>query len=518
MTDSNKAGLQDVIRNHWPSLHVLVVGDVMLDKYIWGEVERISPEAPIPVVRALSQTEQPGGAANVAMNAAALGAQVSLAGFVGYDADGDLLASRLHSASIRNCLTTVEGRPTSTKTRILGGRQQMLRVDVESKSLVPAEAYQKMLRSVFAVLHEGELQKSARVSVVILSDYAKGVLSLDVCQTVIARARELGIPVVVDPKGRGYQRYNGATTVCPNLSELALETNTSGSDEEMVLRAGEAMIGILDRTSFTVTLSERGIVVLDGRTRQHAPALARQVFDVSGAGDTVTAMIALCIASGIETAAALKLANLAAGLVVAKVGTAPVERQELLAAIGGMDIDRAQQEARQLPSEQVKILDLQTMVSTVAGWRAAGDKVVFANGCFDLLHAGHVKLLESARKQGDRLVVALNSDASVRKLKGCMRPITKEGDRATMLAALHAVDGVVLFEDETPLRCVMALRPDVLVKGGDYAGEMIVGSAEVQSWGGVVVIVPIHGNRSTTLMISDLMASGEGSVSLQPEA
>ena len=507
--------LEKVVTTVWPTLHVLVVGDVMLDKYIWGEVERISPEAPIPIVRASRQTEQPGGAANVAMNAADLGARVSLAGLVGHDADGELLAARLQSAGIESRLTVARERPTSVKTRILGGRQQMLRVDVESNCAASAMTYQKLLQEVTAVLTGSG---SARVAVVILSDYAKGVLNTEVCQAIITRARALGIPVIVDPKGCGYAaRYKGATTLCPNLAELALATGTDIHDEEAVLRAGEAMMTGLGCESLTVTLSERGIVALDGSMRHHAPAVARQVFDVSGAGDTVTAVIAMCKASGLATVEALQLANLAAGLVVAKVGTAPVELKEMLSAMAG-SCGRGEYEAVRSSISQPKLLNLETMISMVSAWRAQGDRVVFTNGCFDLLHAGHVKLLEEARKQGDRLIVGLNSDASVRRLKGVLRPVVGQADRATMLGALRAVDSVVLYEEETPLQCILALRPDVLVKGSDYSTRRIVGSREVRAWGGLVVLVPVLEERSTTAMIAGVITSAAPAAFSQAKA
>jgi D-beta-D-heptose 7-phosphate kinase/D-beta-D-heptose 1-phosphate adenosyltransferase len=330
------------------------------------------------------------------------------------------------------------------------------------------------------------------VSALVLSDYAKGVLTEPVCRALIGKARECGIPVIVDPKGKDFLRYRGATTICPNLSELSLATGTSGTATETVLAAGELLMTSLGGASLTVTLSERGIVVLDGRTREHAAASARQVFDVSGAGDTVVAVLALSIAAGLDRKASLQLANVAAGIVVSKVGTVPVQNFELLAALSG-EVGHASEE---------KVLDRDQMVVRAAAWRAAGDRVVFTNGCFDLLHRGHITLLEQARREGDRLVVGLNSDASVARLKGPTRPVVGEKERAILLGALSAVDGVVLYEEDTPLETILALRPDVLVKGGDYTVETIVGAPEVHSWGGRVKIVPIVEGSSTTGLIA----------------
>ena len=489
-----------LLENNWNGAHLLVIGDVMLDKYIWGSVERISPEAPIPVVRASHRSEQPGGAANVAMNLAGLGARVTLAGFVGDDLEGSQLAAKLRDAFIHAELCVTAQRPTISKTRILGGRQQMLRLDVESSDPVPDTAYKDLLGRVEQIL----ASPTQSVSAIVLSDYAKGVLTEPVCRALIALARNNGIPVIVDPKGKDFSRYQGASTICPNLAELALATGESAQNLEAVLSAGERLLGELGIGSLTVTLSERGIVVLDGRTREHAAASARQVFDVSGAGDTVVAVLALCMSSGLDRTASLKLANLAAGVVVSKVGTVPVQGFELIAALSG--------EVGHTSSE--KVLDLKQLLLRAAAWRSSGDRIVFTNGCFDLLHVGHITLLEQARREGDRLVVGLNSDASVERLKGPTRPVVRERERATLLAALSAVDGVVLFGEDTPLETIVALRPEVLVKGGDYTEETIVGAQEVQSWGGRVKIVPTVQGFSTTNLIAKAGIKGSAPVAV----
>jgi D-beta-D-heptose 7-phosphate kinase/D-beta-D-heptose 1-phosphate adenosyltransferase len=488
--------LREVIREieyEWAAKRLLVVGDVMLDKYIWGEVGRISPEAPVPVVRATHQSHQPGGAANVAMNLARLGAQTVVAGFTGGDENESLLAASLRSNGITPVLIPNEGFPTVTKLRILGGSQQMLRLDSERQAARPQQDYDRLTDAVLAEL--------PGCHAVVLSDYAKGVLTPEVCQQVIQAARKLGIPVLVDPKSVDLSRYRDATAICPNLNELAaaasrmtheLEaTDLSRNDLGAVLAVAERMIPALGIDFLAATLSEKGIALVKPGSRYLAPAVARQVFDVSGAGDTVVAVLALCLASQLKPESAVELANVAAGIVVGKVGTMPVEKHELLAALAPQIALHAED----------KVVARQELKSRAALWRANGERVVFTNGCFDLLHIGHITVLEQARRFGDRLIVAINSDASVSALKGPSRPIVRERERSRVLAALAAVDAVVVFDEPTPLELILAVRPDVLVKGGDYGMETIVGAREVLSWGGQVKIVPIVEGFSTTRLI-----------------
>ncbi len=473
-----------LIEGDWRNTRVLVVGDIMLDRYIWGDVERISPEAPVPVVRAAHRTEQPGGAANVAMNIAGLGAKATLFGFCGDDPDRLALAMCLRKAGVAEEITTVATHPTTSKLRILGGRQQMLRLDMEQTHGYPAEAYQALMARLEAALDEA--------NAVVLSDYAKGVLTEEVCSRLISAARARNIPVLVDPKQRSFSRYRGATTICPNLAELSATTGLSPRDIDAVLAAGQMLIPELDLESMTATLSEKGIALLRKDSKTIAPAVARQVFDVSGAGDTVIAILALAVASGLDMETAIQLANVAAGIVVSKVGTVPVTRDELLTSLMP-EIELQAQE---------KVLSLDQLKVRASTWRSAGQSIVFTNGCFDLLHIGHITLLEDARREGDRLVVAINSDASVCALKGPTRPIVGERERGRILAALAAVDAVVVFGEPTPLRVIEALRPNVIVKGGDYNEETIVGAKEVRSWGGRVKIVPIVEGFSTTKLIA----------------
>jgi D-beta-D-heptose 7-phosphate kinase/D-beta-D-heptose 1-phosphate adenosyltransferase len=477
------------VESGWDNVAVLVVGDVMLDKYVWGEVERISPEAPVPVVRATLRDEKPGGAANVAMNLAGLGARVMLAGFGGGDQEQRRLESLLIKAGIQPALTTVPSVPTTTKLRILSGNQQMMRLDMEASPAFSEADYQELLDRTFAVLRE--------VSVVVLSDYAKGVLTEPVCQTIIRQARQFNIPVLVDPRNRSFSRYRGATTICPNLKELSAATGEPLNDLDRLFASAQTQLESWQLEFMAVTLGEKGIAVLRQDSRLHAPAVVRQVYDVSGAGDTVIAVLALAMACGVAIETAVQLANIAAGIVVSKIGTVPIQREELLGALSH-EISLHMDE---------KILPRHRLLARVAAWRASGERLVFTNGCFDILHIGHIRLLEQARRHGARLIVGLNSDASVRRLKGPLRPIVAESERAAILAALSSVDAVVLFDESTPLQLIEAIRPDVLVKGGDYTEESVVGAREVRAWGGRVKLIPLVGGVSTTRLIAKSAAS-----------
>ena len=471
------------IEHRWSAKRLLVVGDVMLDKYIWGEVGRISPEAPVPVVRGMHQKDKPGGAANVAMNMAHLGAQTCVVGLTGNDENAQQFKDSLRKNSIEPHFIATADFPTITKTRILSGQQQMLRLDFERTGERDSAAYEQLVEKVWDLMPGRDA--------LVLSDYAKGTLTAEVCQQLISAAREQGIPVLVDPKSADFSRYRGATTLCPNLSELARATRIEAGDMDGLLAAAEGMVTALDLEFLTATLSEKGIALVRPGNRYIAPAQARQVFDVSGAGDTVMAVLALCLSSDLLPETAVQLANVAAGIVVGKVGTVPVEKHELLAALSPQIALNAEN----------RVLTRDELVQRVALWKANGERVVFTNGCFDLLHIGHITLLEQARRCGDKLIVAINSDASVSRLKGPTRPIVSERERARVLAALAAVDAVVVFDEPTPLEVILAVQPQVLVKGGDYKIETMVGAAEMQSWGGEVKIVPLVEGFSTTRLI-----------------
>jgi D-beta-D-heptose 7-phosphate kinase/D-beta-D-heptose 1-phosphate adenosyltransferase len=303
--------------------------------------------------------------------------------------------------------------------------------------------------------------------------------------------------VLVDPKNPSFARYRGATVMCPNRKELSAATGEPSSDLDRLLAAGQAMLAPLGAKAMAVTLGEKGIAVLRADSRVHAPAVARQVYDVSGAGDTVIAVLALAMACGVEMETAVQVANIAAGIVVSKVGTVPIQRDELLGALPKEIV----------PSADDKLLPLDGLLTRVACWRSAGQRMVFTNGCFDILHVGHISLLEQARRQGDRLIVALNSDGSVRCVKGPPRPIVGQSERAKILAALSAVDAVVIFDESTPMKLIEAIRPDVLVKGGDYTQENVIGAREVRAWGGRVELIPLVEGVSTTRLLAKSVAS-----------
>jgi D-beta-D-heptose 7-phosphate kinase/D-beta-D-heptose 1-phosphate adenosyltransferase len=479
----------ELAESGWRHLPVLVLGDVMLDQYLWGQVERVSPEAPVPVVRAARRDEQPGAAANVAMNLAGLGASVTLVGFGGGDREQHTLEALLADEGVEPCFLTVPGAPTTTKLRILSGHQQMMRLDMDTPPVFTGRDYRRLLHCAMATLD--------KVSAVVLSDYAKGALTQAVCQAVIKEARKRKIPVIVDPKGQSFARYRGATVICPNRKELGIATAETAAELDRLLDAGQSLVSSLEVDFIAVTLGERGISILQRDSRFYAPAVPRHVYDVSGAGDTVVAVLALALACGVEIQAAAQVANIAAGVVVGKVGTAPIQRQELLEALSA-EISLHMDE---------KVLPLDRLLSRLSTWRSTGQRVVFTNGCFDILHIGHIRLLEQARRKGDRLIVGLNSDESVRRIKGLSRPIVSEDERAHILAALSAVDAVVVFQESTPLRLIEAIRPDVLVKGGDYTEEQVVGAREVRAWGGQVELIPLQGNVSTTRLIAKSVAS-----------
>lgn len=461
---------------------ILVVGDVMLDRFTHGVVDRVSPEAPIPVLRVLRESAMPGGAGNVAANLAALGVRVDLVSIIGDDAHGRLLADLVRDQT-GHCdgLVTDPGRPTTTKTRFIAGGQQLLRADAETDFPVD--------EAIAATLLARAADRLPQCALLVLSDYGKGVLTPDVVQALIDLARAAGVRVLVDPKGRDYARYRGAFCITPNARELAEATGMKTRDSADVVAAATALLADIGVGAVVATRSEQGmsIVTADGHVT-HLRAQAREVFDVSGAGDTVVATLAAALAAGADLVDATHLANIAAGIVVAKVGTATVRPAELRAAAGldagtGVGAKRA---------------DLVQATEQVERWRRQGLRIGFTNGCFDLLHPGHVSLIAQARAACDRLVLGLNSDASVRRLKGPTRPVQDEAARATVLSALGDVDLVVVFDEDTPMALINTLRPDVLVKGADYRVDQVVGASEVQGWGGHVVLASLTEGQSTT--------------------
>ncbi|MDB5456197.1 MAG: rfaE bifunctional protein [Caulobacter sp.] len=469
-------------------LTVLVLGDVMLDRFVYGAVDRISPEAPVPVIAVERETAMLGGAGNVARNVAALGGRAVLVGLVGDDAAGRALAAMIdREPGLVAELIVDPARRTTEKVRYISGSHQMLRADREDRG--PGDA--QVLLAAFA-------RRLAAADVVVLSDYAKGVLPPAVVKGAIAATRAAGRPVIVDPKSRDLARYDGATLLTPNRHEAAEATGVTGIDDASAAEAGEAILAAAPALQAAlVTRGAAGMTLVErGQDPVHLPATAVEVFDVSGAGDTVVATLALALAAGAAPVDAARLANLAAGLVVAKLGTDVVTAAELTALARS---DHGE------PAE-AKVADLDEARGIVAGWRARGLTVGFTNGCFDLLHPGHVSLLAQAKAACDRLIVGLNTDASVQRLKGPTRPVQSETARAAVLASLSAVDLVVLFDDDTPLSLIAAFRPDVLVKGADYTVETVVGSDIVLGYGGEVLLAALKPNQSTTALIGRMNA------------
>ncbi|MEA1049668.1 D-glycero-beta-D-manno-heptose-7-phosphate kinase [Lamprobacter modestohalophilus] len=472
------------VRNGFGGARVLVVGDLMLDRYLWGQVGRISPEAPVPVLHLGRETETAGGAANVARNLIGLGLRVSIAGVTGEDENRQRLLRLLAEQGAETSAVLADpSRPTTTKTRLLGNHQQMLRIDAERLAPLSAELEDRLFGLVLSQL--------SAASVLLLSDYAKGVLFGGLCQRLIGAAREQGVPVLVDPKGSDFSRYLGASVITPNRAELAQAARVDPTDLERLTAIAGQMRADLRLDRLVLTLGELGLLVVEPDRQTRIPAVAREVFDVSGAGDTVIATLAAGLAAGLDPIDSAHLANLAAGVVVAKVGTAAVSLSELEHAIS----DEAALE------QAAKLCSLTELQARVRSWQSRGERVVFTNGCFDLLHAGHVTYLERARRHGQRLIIGLNSDRSVRALKGPERPLIAEQDRARVLAALAAVDAVVLFDEDTPLKLIEALRPDVLAKGADYQPDQVVGAEQVRGWGGELVLVPLLEERSTSGII-----------------
>lgn len=471
---------------------VLVIGDLILDIYYRGKVHRISPEAPVPIVHLQGESWSGGGAANVALNLSGLGLSVKLAGLVGQDNEKDKLFNVLKNNGIdTNAVITAKIWQTISKTRIMADNHLMLRLDREVAVRCTSEELSFLAEAVEAAINE-------RPSAIVLSDYAKGVLTEALCRRVIALAREKNIPVLVDPKGRDYSKYAGATLISPNRSELATAVDRSSDDLDILMQAGRELRRSLDLPHLLVTLSEQGIALIQEEGLHYYPATAKEVYDVSGAGDTVIAVMASGIVGGLNLQDTIHLANIAAGIVVARVGIYPITTGDLIKAIS--------QEQGLEQSE--KICQPENLLLKVEQWRQKGQRIVFTNGCFDLLHAGHVTYLEDARRYGDRLIVGLNTDRSVRELKGPARPVIREQDRARVLAALSAVDAVVLFDESTPLTLIKNLRPEVLAKGADYTEDHVVGSEFIKSNGGRVVLIPLMEGRSSSAIIDGVKKQG----------
>lgn len=474
---------------------VAVVGDLILDHYVFGAVSRISPEAPIPVLHVSREEDRLGGAANVAANILSLGGRSTLVGAIGRDEPGTRFRKLAQAAKgLTLDATQTPMRPTVLKTRMVSQNQQMLRVD----------------REIHGALEPGELQDvtgKARkavdgVGAVVISDYGKGVITPESAQALISAAGKAGIPVIVDPKGRDYSRYKGATAVTPNRSEAEAATGVDCSTLEGVHEAGKKLCKQLKLKAAVITLSAQGVAVIPARGEMtHFPAQARSVYDVTGAGDTFIASFAMCVAGGADFNTSARIANYAAALKVARFGAVAITREELrrsvISAHEGFD-------------HAGKVLTHGELQEALGEHRKRGERIVFTNGCFDLLHQGHVTYLNFCRGQGDVVVIGLNSDASVRRLKGPTRPVNEADARARVLAALSDVDYVTVFEDDTPEKLIRKVRPDVLVKGEDWSGKKVAGADFVESSGGRVVFAPLVQGKSTTNLIEKAKSDSGG--------
>jgi D-beta-D-heptose 7-phosphate kinase / D-beta-D-heptose 1-phosphate adenosyltransferase len=473
--------------DRFADLNIWVIGDLMIDEYVTGTVERISPEAPVPVVRAQGSETRLGGAANIARQIAILGAHVSVAGVCGEDAAGQQLRELCGSAGIdTRAVLELPGRNTTRKLRVVSHSQQLLRLDWEDIRPCAAEVGARLLAA---------LRAGAPPDAIILSDYAKGVLTPATIAAVLCGRGS--VPLVVDPKHRDFARYRGATTVTPNLHELeaAAGRSLAVEDTAAISAAARALIATAGLESMVVTLGSRGMLVVpaDG-PEVVVPANRHEVYDVTGAGDTAIAVLALALAAHAPLAQAAQLANAAAGVSVCQVGAVAVSAASIRDALAARP--------------DGKLLSRHELAARAATWRTDGKRIVFSNGCFDLLHAGHLTLLSHAAQLGDVLVLAINSDASVRRLKGPERPLVPQAERAALLAALTFVDAVSIFEEDTPLAVLEAVKPHVLVKGGDYQASEVVGRELVEAAGGRVVIVPLTPDKSTSSLVARIRGTG----------
>lgn len=465
----------------YTNAHVLVVGDIMLDRYWSGPTSRISPEAPVPVVRVGECEDRLGGAANVALNLSTLGCKTSLCGIIGEDEAGQTVGELLASSSIQNGLVKDHHNPTITKLRVLSRHQQLLRMDFEES--LTGVATEPLIKSIKSLLHT--------VDAVIISDYAKGTVTAP--EAIISLCKEKNIPVFVDPKGSNFSKYRNASFITPNLSELEGVVGTSDTLSEVFKKARD-LRAVLSLEGLLVTLSEKGMALISEQAEtHHMPTVAKDVFDVTGAGDTVIATLAASYASGADIQTSMRLANIAAGVVVGKLGTSTVSQQELIEALADDDKNL---ERGAIALEKLKV--------KMQSCRKKGEKIVFTNGCFDILHAGHVRYLKAAAALGDRLILGLNSDASIKRLKGQTRPIVPLEERIEVMSALNCVDWVIPFEEDTPLNLIEAISPDVLAKGGDYIAEELVGYDSVIQNGGEVKVLTFVEGCSTTSIIEKI--------------
>lgn len=464
---------------------ILVVGDVMLDAYYRGEVNRISPEAPVPIFHKLSTNYVPGGAANVAVNLSAAQQDVSLMSVIGDEEAGKILRKILIEQGVNTELIVAsKKRKTTVKTRCLGeNNQQILRLDTEEIKELSSVECEKMLATL--------KKQITKFNLIILSDYLKGLLSYEFTQGIIKLAKENKISVFVDVKGAHAEKYEGADLLKPNMKELSELTSKELSTEDTIIEAAQILREKTKCKYVLTTCGAKGMVLVGDETPYYVNAFAKEVYDVTGAGDTTIAYLSACVINGYKMQDAVEIANFAAGIQVGKVGTSPVYLWEVQ--------ENFIQEAKEIPSKMLSDDQIEKFRQT-----HLDKKIVFTNGCFDILHTGHIKYLRDAARKGDILIVGLNSDSSVKKLKGNDRPINTESDRAEMLCALEFVNYVAIFDEETPLELIKRIKPDILVKGGDYKGKLVVGAKEIEEYGGKVILIPFVKGKSTTNIISKI--------------
>lgn len=512
MTNQSIGSLEGLLER-MPQAAVLVVGDIMLDRFVYGDVHRISPESPVPVLSIAREDAMPGGVGNVLSNLAGLGVAAHVLALTGTDEAGKTLRRLVKDIGVDDKgLIAADDRPTTIKTRFLAAHQQLLRTDFECVMPMQSADEEKILKQAERLIRQA--------GAVVLSDYGKGVLTKRVVAGIIAEASRADIPVLVDPKGNDYSLYKGAAVVTPNRKELSEATGGMKTrEDDDVVAAARMVIDTAGIGAVVATRSQDGMTIVEKNAQGFMPPVhlrteAREVFDVSGAGDTVIAVTAAGLACGASLVEAATLANVAAGLVVAKVGTAPVRYDELRDALGRKDLDVAQGsgESRLIDrTREAPVCAAEEAAEHVRRWKARGLRVGFTNGCFDILHSGHVGYLNQARDRCDRLVVALNADESVRRLKGEGRPVNNENARATVIGALGAVDMVVVFgkdkaDDDKPVRLLEKLKPDVYFKGGDYTADQLPETPVVKAYGGRVQIMPLYEGYSTTGTIARVKA------------
>ncbi|NDF11433.1 MAG: D-glycero-beta-D-manno-heptose-7-phosphate kinase [Proteobacteria bacterium] len=481
----------DVLSAHVEHLgkgKVLCIGDLILDHFIYGQVSRISPEAPVPILQIARETSMLGGAGNVVRNILSLGGSAAFISVIGHDAAGKNLTALVgEEKNIEAYLQPEKGRLSTIKTRYIAGNQQLLRADKEVTEAISADTEKKITSLIRTLVPD--------TSVVVLSDYAKGVLTDTIIKESITAARKAKIKTIIDPKRRDLSIYSGASILTPNVNELALATGLPVETDEDVVKAAKAVIKRFDFEAVLVTRNQKGMTLVTATGKHfHYPAAAQEVYDVSGAGDTVIATLAICLSSGLSLDESVFLSNIAAGIVVGRVGTAAVYRTELKTALL----------THNLVAGTRKILPQKSALAYLARLRDSGKKIGFTNGCFDLIHPGHVSLMEQAKAACDVLVVGLNSDDSVKRLKGKDRPVQNEMSRALVLASLEAVDVVMLFREDTPIELIKAIKPDVLIKGADYTVDTVVGGDFVQKYGGKVLLAKLSKGESTTNIVKKL--------------